>query len=206
MAGTPDGLLAAPVLVIEKAARLTELNNAYAISDPAGTALGTVRQVGRSMAKRALRVVSEGRMAQELEVVDTGGDVVLTLSRKAKLGRARVAVADGSGRPLGEIVQHTFKHFSLEAGGAAIGAIEADSLRGLTFRLCDAGGGEIATIEKARQGRLRTLFTKGDTYTLQQPRPLDEPLRGLVVAAPIALDIALAREAYGQEVVVGAGG
>ena len=67
-----------PILVVNQKAKLIEVNNEYAIFDQHGRQLGAVRQVGQSMAKKAIRVLTsyDQFMTHKLQVVDAHGNVL----------------------------------------------------------------------------------------------------------------------------------
>ncbi|HEY0398587.1 MAG TPA: DUF2510 domain-containing protein, partial [Acidimicrobiia bacterium] len=123
-----------PVLVVNQKAKLIEVNNEYAIFDAHGTQIGAVRQVGQSALKKVARVLTsyDQFMTHKLQVVDMGGNVLLAVTRPAKLMKSRIIVADGAGRELGRVVQQNVFgkiRFSLEAGGAPLGSINAENWR-----------------------------------------------------------------------------
>src|SRR2546423_5345168 len=124
-----------PVLVVNQKAKLIEVNNEYAIYDANGAQLGAVRQVGQSALKKAAPVLTsyDQFMTHKLQVVDMGGNVLLAVTRPAKIMKSKVLVSDGAGRELGQVVQQNVFgkiRFSLEAGGAKGGSINAEDLRG----------------------------------------------------------------------------
>jgi hypothetical protein len=81
--------------------------------------------------------------------------------------------------------------FGLEASGQRLGAITADSTQGWNFTIRDTAGTEVGRITKTWAGWAKERFTKADNYVVQMHRVLEEPLRSLVIAAALALDIAL---------------
>jgi uncharacterized protein YxjI len=131
--GTNGGgtIFTEPVLVVNQKAKLIEVNNEYAIYDQNGTQIGAVRQVGQSAAKKVLRVLTsvDQFMTHKLQVVDTQGNVLLALTRPAKLVKSKVIVQDGQGREIGAIVQQNAIgkiRFNLEADGHVHGSINAE--------------------------------------------------------------------------------
>jgi uncharacterized protein YxjI len=195
-------LFTEPVLVVNQKAKVIEVNNEYAIYDQQGRQIGAVRQVGQSMAKKALRVLGsyDQFMTHKLQVVDHYGNVVLALTRPAKVLKSRVIVQDGMGAEIGTIVQQNAIgkiRFSLEAGGHSWGSINAENWRAWNFNIQDHTGAEIARITKTWEGLAKTMFTTADNYVVQIHRPLDEPLRSLVVAAALGVDTALKQDARG---------
>jgi uncharacterized protein YxjI len=191
-----------PILVVNQKAKLIEVNNEYAIFDQHGRQLGAVRQVGQSMAKKAIRVLTsyDQFMTHKLQVVDAYGNVLIALTRPAKVLKSRVIVQNGMGAEIGQIVQQNAIgkiRFSLEAGGHTWGSINAENWRAWNFNIQDHTGAEIARITKTWEGLAKTMFTTADNYVLQIHRPLEDPLRTLVVSAALGVDTALKQDARG---------
>ena len=88
-------------------------------------------------------------------------------------------------------------HFGLEAGGHTYGAINAENWRAWNFNIQDDAGTEVARVTKTWEGLAKTMFTTADNYVVQIHRPLEEPLRSLVVAAGLAIDTALKQDSRG---------
>jgi len=59
------------------------------------------------------------------------------------------------------------------------------------------GDTEVARITKTWEGLAKTMFTTADNYVVQIHRPLEEPLRSLVVAAAVSVDTALKQDDRG---------
>ena len=191
-----------PILVVNQKAKIIEVNNEYAIYDQHGRQLGAVRQVGQSAAKKVIRVLTsyDQFMTHKLQVVDVHGNVLLALTRPAKLVKSRVLVHDHMGAEVGQIVQQNAIgkiRFSLESGGHSWGSINAENWRAWNFNIQDHTGVEVARITKTWEGLAKTMFTTADNYVVQVHRPLDDPLRTLVVAAALAVDTALKQDNRG---------
>lgn len=191
-----------PVLVVNQKAKLIEVNNEYAIYDQNGLQIGAVRQVGQSAAKKVIRVLTsyDQFMTHKLQVVDMQGNVLLALTRPAKLIKSRVIVQDGHGNEVGAIVQQNAIgkiRFNLEAGSQVYGSINAENWRAWNFNVADQQGTEVARITKTWEGLAKTVFTTADNFVVQIHRPLEEPLRTLVVASSLAIDTALKQDSRG---------
>ncbi|MCB0995287.1 MAG: DUF2510 domain-containing protein [Acidimicrobiales bacterium] len=191
-----------PILVVNQKAKLIEVNSEYAIYDRQGTQLGAVRQVGQSAAKKVLRFVGsvDQFLTHKFQVIDMGGNVLMQVTRPAKFVKSRVLVTDAAGNDIGEVVQENVFgkiHFGLHAGGQKIGSLNAENWRAWNFNIQDASGQEVARINKTWEGLAKTLFTTADNYVLQLHRPLDEPLRSLVVASALTVDTALKQDSRG---------
>ena len=195
-------LFTEPVLVINQKAKLIEVNNEYAIYDQHARQIGAVRQVGQSALKKAVRILTsyDQYMTHKLQVVDANGTPVLALTRPAKFVKSRVIVEDPAGREIGQIVQQNAFgkiRFGLESGGRQWGLIQGENWRAWNFTITDDAHTEVARITKTWEGLAKTLFTTADNYVVQIHRPLEEPLRSLVVAAGLAVDTALKQDARG---------
>ena len=198
----PADLFTEPVLVVNQKAKLIELTNEYAIFDQDGRQLGAVRQVGQSTARKVLRFVSslDQFLTHRLEVVDAAGALLLVLTRPAKVFKSRIVVEDALGQAVGEIVQENMVgkiNFGLHAGGRRVGAVKAENWRAWNFSITDDADTEVARITKKWEGLAKNLFTTADNYVVQIHRPLDEPLRSLVVASALGVDTALKQDARG---------
>jgi uncharacterized protein YxjI len=195
-------LFTEPVLVVNQKRKLIELNTEFAVYDQQGTQIGAVRQVGQSTAKKAVRFLAnvDQFLTHKFQIVDVQGNVLMALTRPAKLVKSRILVADGQGRPLGEVVQQNAIgkiRFALESGGQTLGSINAENWRAWNFSIKDHAGVEVARITKTWEGLATTLFTAADNFVVQIHRPLDEPLRSLVVASALCVDVALKQDDRG---------
>ncbi len=195
-------LFTEPILVVNQKLKLIELNNQYSVFDSSGKQIASVNQVGQSTAKKLLRLVSslDQFLTHKLEISDMKGQVLLRLTRPAKVFKSTVIVSDGADREVGRIVQENMIgkiNFSLQVGQQQIGAIKGENWRAWNFRIEDASGTEVARITKKFEGIAKTLFTTADNYVLNIHRPLEQPLISLVVAAALSIDTALKQDARG---------
>jgi uncharacterized protein YxjI len=195
-------LFTEPVLVVNQKAKLIEVNSEYAIFDANGRQLGAVRQVGQNAFKKVVRLLSsyDQFMTHKLQIVDMAGTVLLAVTRPAKIFRSKVIVNDGTGREIGRVLQQNMVgkiRFGLEAGGATVGSINAENWRAWNFSIRDSADTEVARITKTWEGLAKTMFTTADNYVVQIHRPLEEPLRSLVVAAALSVDTALKQDKRG---------
>lgn len=195
-------LLNEPVLVVSQKAKLIEVNNEYGVFGADGRQLGMVRQVGQSAAKKVIRVLTsyDQFMTHKLQVCDASGNVVLALTRPAKVVKSKVLVSDGHGTAIGEIRQENAFgkiHFGIVVNEQRIGSINAENWRAWNFSIQDHTGTEIARITKTFEGIARTMFTTADNYVVQIHRPLDDPLRAMVVASALSVDTALKQDSRG---------
>jgi hypothetical protein len=190
------------ILVVNQKARFIEIANEYAIFDQGGRQIGSVVEVGQSALKKAARVLTslDQYMTHRLEVRDMAGNVLLVLTRPAKLLKSRVIVARPDGTEIGQIVQQNAIgkiRFGLVVGGQQIGMIKAENWRAWNFAIVDHAEVEIARITKTWEGLVKAVFTTADNYVVQLKFQLPEPLLSLVVASALTVDTALKQDANG---------
>ena len=191
-----------PVLVVNQKAKLIEINNEYAIYDQNARQLAAVREVGQSNLKKAARFLTslDQYMTHQLQIVDMAGNVQLALTRPAKFVKSRIIVQDPGGNEVGQIVQQNVFgkiRFSLESGGHTYGSINAENWRAWNFSIRDHTENEVARITKTWEGLAKTMFTTADNYVVQIHRPLEDPLRLMVIASALSVDTALKQDSRG---------
>ncbi len=187
------------MLVVNQKAKFIEISNEYAIFDQHAQQIGAVREVGQSTLKKAARLLTslDQYMTHKLQIVDMQGTPLLTLTRPAKLIKSRIIVKDPAGGEIGQIVQQNMFgriRFGLEAGGQQIGSINGENWRAWNSNIKDHTDAEVARITKTWEGLAKTMFTTADNYVVQIHRPLEPPLRSLVVAAACSVDTALKQD------------
>ncbi|PPK67939.1 phospholipid scramblase-related protein [Actinokineospora auranticolor] len=195
-------LFTEPVLVVNQKVKLIEMSNEYSVFDQQGRQIGSVAQVGQSALKKVVRFLGsyDQFFTHKLEVRDLNHQVVLRLTRPAKVFKSRMVVERGDGAPVGEIVQQNVFgkiRFSFVVGGQEIGGIQAENWRAWNFAILDHTGTEVARITKTFEGIAKTLFTTADNYVLQVHRPLSDPLVSMVVASALTVDTALKQDSRG---------
>ena len=190
------------VLVVNQKMKLIELQNEYAVFDGDGRKIAVVREVGQTTAKKALRLLTsfDQFLTHKLQVADLSGNVLITLTRPAKVMKSTIIVGDGTGNEVGKIVQRNIIgkiHFAYEAGGEIVGHIRGENWRAWNWSLQDAAGNEVGRITKTWEGVAKTLFTTADNYVVTLDQDLTEPLRTLVIASALGVDTALKQDNRG---------
>ena len=195
-------LFTEPVLVVNQKAKLIELTNEYAVYDAHGRQLGSVVEVGQSGLKKAVRFVAslDQYLTHRLEVRDVQGVPQLLLTRPAKFVKSRVVVERPGVGEVGQLVQENVFgkiRFGMHSGERQVGSLNAENWRAWDFAVLDENGAEVARIQKTFEGVAKTLFTTADDYVVQIHRPLEDPLRSLVVASALTVDTALKQDSRG---------
>ncbi|MDR1999219.1 MAG: DUF2510 domain-containing protein [Frankiaceae bacterium] len=204
-AGT-GSILTEPVLVVNQKAKLIEINNEYAIYDQNAVQIGAIREVGQSTAKKAMRLLTryDQFMTHKLQIVDMGGNVLMQVTRPAKVMKSRVILQDGYGQELGVIVQQNVFgkiRFAIEVAGQNVGSINAENWRAWDFNLKDAAEREIGRVTKTWAGLARAAFTTADNYVVQIDPSVTGSLRAVAIASALAIDTALKQDSRGPSLI-----
>ena len=147
----PSGgsLLTEPVLVVNQRAKLIEVNAEYAVYNQHGQAIGSVREVGQNIVKKALRI--DQYSTRKLQMIDLSGQIVLSLIVPVTLIMAKVVVLGADGIEVGRVVQKfgiLNAHFALMSGKQVLGSVNGEGWESWDFNVQDADGREIARITK----------------------------------------------------------
>jgi uncharacterized protein YxjI len=198
--GGSGTLFTEPVLVVNQRAKYIEMTNQYAVYDQNGRQIAGVQQVAQSAGRKALRLLSnvDQFLTHRYEVRDAHGTLLLTLVRPGKILKSTIVVNDAGGNEVGRIVQENvvgkIRFALVDPAGSRWGGINAENWRAWNFTIQDHTGAEVARITKTFAGLVKAAFTTADNYVVQIQRPLEDPLRSLVVAAALGVDTALKQD------------
>jgi hypothetical protein len=107
------------------------------------------------------------------------------------VGLALTAVLERIGPALEGLRRMGHARFGLEVGEERLGSIHAENFESWDFSVRDADDVEVGKITKTWAGWVKERFTKSDNYVVQMDRKVAEPLRSLVIAAAVAIDVEL---------------
>lgn len=185
-------ILTEPVLVVNQKAKLIEVNAEYAVFDQHGRRIGTVREVGQNLVKKALK--ADVWVTRRFQITDQDGQTVLSMLFPATALFTKVTVLDSRGVEVGQIAQKfgiLNSHFALKVHGKTIGSINGEGWDSWDFNVCDSSGSEIARITKKWAGAFYELFTNKDNYVVEIHGTPEDSLRKLIVAAALVIDTGL---------------
>lgn len=194
-------LFTEPILVVNQKAKLVEAVSEFGVFDQYGQRLGAVVEVGQSLFRKAVRLLTnyDQFLTHLFEVRDTGGSIVLKVTRPAKMVRSRFLVTRADGTPIGEIAQENVFgkiRFSFTVGGRPVGQLVAENWRAWNFSITDAAGTEVARVTKTFGGVVKEAFTIADNYVVEVYDHLSDPLASMVVAAALTVDTALKQDEH----------
>jgi hypothetical protein len=183
-------LLAEPVLIVRQKLKLVELRNRYGVFDRQGRQIGAVEQVTQTPLAFLARLFTSWDVALPmiLEIRGPAGPELL-VTKPWFTWRCQVSRADGV--PLGQIVKQIrlgkARFALLDPRGAPLGEVRAENWRAKDFSVRDGGGQQVARVTKKWAG-LRELFTDADTYVVEVSPAAVDPLRSLAVASCLVID------------------
>jgi hypothetical protein len=199
-------LLDEDVLVVE---RFTDLGRRWSdrsVRRPDGTKAGMLRRAAPAVPRPAqgarTMVVHDQTKNDVVELVDHKDAVVLTLIRPIGVAKSWVEVRDSEGRDAGRIVQQVLRRDEttfafLGANGQFLGDLQADNWVAWDLRVMESHGRQVATITRDWAGLDVTRFSSPDDYVVRIREGVHEPLRTLVVACGLSLEIVVRADPSG---------
>ncbi len=193
-------LLGEDVLVVE---RFTDLGRRWSdrsVLRPDGTRAGVLRRAvpatdGAEPARRSV-VVRDHTKNDVVELVDDSQTVVLTLVRPTGVHKSWVEVRDGEGRDAGRIAQQTLRgnettYAFLGPNGGFLGDLQTDNWLAWNLRIIDNHSRQVATITRDWTGLDLARFSSPDGYVVRITETIHEPLRTLVLACALSIEVAI---------------
>lgn len=199
-----SALLDEDLLVVERFVDLGRRWSDRAVLRGDGTRAGTLRRAvpATERSSGGLRALVQRDAAKNdvVELVDDTGTVVLTLIRPLATSKTTVEVRDGEGRDAGRIVQQALRrnettYAFLGANGRFLGDLQADNWVAWDLRIMDSHARQVATITRDLTGLDVSRFTRPDDYVVRITEPVHGPLRTLVVACALSLEVAVRPDA-----------
>ena len=104
------------------------------------------------------------------------------------------SVRDSAGRDAGRINQQTVRrgqttYAFLGPNGAFLGDLQAENWVAWDLRIMDTHSRQVATITRDWDGLDVSKFPRPDDYVVRIAQPVPEPLRTLVLACALSLEI-----------------
>ena len=198
------GLLAEELLVVERQVDLGRRNLDRVVRRSDGSRVGVLRSASPSGAKPVLRslVVKDAHKQETLELVDAHDLLQFSLLRPVSAPKSTVVVRNAEGRDAGRIAQQSVRigatTFALLGPNSAfLGDLQAENWVAWDLWIEDTRGRKVATITRDWDGLDRSLFPSTDDYVVRIKQPVPEPLRTLVLAAALSLEVALRPDTRG---------
>jgi hypothetical protein len=203
-----QGLFSAGLLGFTRSEGLNSPRLRWSILDQQQQELGSAQLQGAGAAAAATRYLFGVHLgsSKQLAVFDHGGRVMLGLAARAERDVTTVQVARGDGQHLGALVHQrpkvwravvdTFKHapatpFQLVVQGSVVGVVQQADSTVPAMVVHDAAGNGIARLVRSQRRAMSGVRPIVHHDYRLELRPVAEPLRGLLVALPLAHDLLL---------------
>ncbi len=197
----PPLLVAHQALLVRRAGRGDA--HAYEVADHQGTPLGLVHRVDTERQSSPLRKVTNflswtsSLPTVRLDVTDLRGTALFSVEFSPEDAQFTAAVRDGAGTDIGLVAKAKGLrkiHFDLKASSCTLGTVEAEGWSGWDFSV-HQGGAQIGRISQLGGRTFLGITATSDDYGLELDRSLNEPLRTLVVACAVGMDVSVSQGA-----------
>lgn len=204
--GGGDGtLFGEPVLILYQWVTDLAEGMQYSILNPAGIVVGRCHEMVDKLDpdKASFSELMEHNNSDRIALVDPSGAPWARLSH-TKVWKSKVTMTDTGGREIGTLQQENVLgkvRLGLETGDQDLGEIVSDNTQLLGFTITDTAKNPIGRVIKlgryAQPGMLGPRKVLGCYVLALQTRPA-QPMHSLVVAAPLAIDLAFSVVQAGQ--------
>ncbi|GAA2269016.1 hypothetical protein GCM10010402_26150 [Actinomadura luteofluorescens] len=192
----PADLYGSPILVYDQPAQFFSTEANYTIWSPQGQPAAYVREQGVSGAKKALRVMnqnSQTKAERKLSILRPDGmPYFLFYKPYGFMGTPVMQVLTPHGGLIGHLRKRAMRGWEiLDPHERQIGYYEL-----LSGRITDWQQQELARMQRGFAGMgdlFSQVFTGADRYVLRMHVQLQEPMRTLVLACPLAFDTAVSQ-------------
>ncbi|PRY00675.1 LURP-one-related/scramblase family protein [Allonocardiopsis opalescens] len=190
-------LFNSPVLLVDQPKRFFVDQSEYHVFNGQGQRVAHVHEINLSAGMQVLRFMAESTTGfrRQLAVNDAYGRPLFLIDKSWELFTATTSISVPNGPVIGYIDQD-FKLLKssfrlLDGYKRLVGTISGD-FWGWDFALSDANGLEVARVNKQYAGLTAEVFTAADRYALHMRYGnLPEPLRTLVIASGVTIDLVL---------------
>jgi uncharacterized protein YxjI len=168
-----------------------ENKNRYSLKDDTGTEVGFFYERGDGVFQWIKRLFLRSHRPLLIELVDTQGNVLISLKRSFFWFFSDLYITDNQGQNLGHVHRRfgiIHKRYDLiDQQGETFGNIKAAIWRLWTFKIFNSQGSEIAEISKKWGGVLTEVFTDSDQFGVSFGNVSGDQ-RVVLLAAAISID------------------
>ena len=184
-----------PGIGIHQKRKVFELRNEYTLVDQMGMPIGTANQERQSWLTVLSRIGSDLDVTLPSTIVVRDAAQMPVLEVHKPWFTSTVSARTPQGQVLGSVkwkMRLGKRQFRLLGpAGEAMGEVHAQNWRARDFTVFDVNGTEIARVTKQWRGLLSEAFTDADSYAIEFSPVIGEPLRSLVFAAAMAVDLVM---------------
>jgi uncharacterized protein YxjI len=180
---------------IDEKVNFFKFENTYQVFDEKGANIGSINQK-LTFGQKLLRLaVNKGLLPFKLEIKDSQGMLLASISRGWTFFLSKITLSSGDGRTIGTVMQKfkifkpNFRIFNHE--GKQVAEIAGD-WKAWNFVIKDESGSQIGTISKKWAGVLKEVFTTADKYHVHiDPAYANMMNKILILSSAITIDMVL---------------
>lgn len=182
--------------MVEQPKEVFGVESKYTVFNSHGQPVAFVREPNLSGGKKAMRFIFSdmaNNTRHTLHVMRPDGMPMLIIDKPFAMTTPRVQITWPNGQPVGAIQCHFGlkpRFTLLDPWNRQLGEIRGDFF-GWDFSIADWQGIEVARVNKQWEGLAAAWFTTADRYAVQIQYQLPDPLRTLVIATAITIDVVL---------------
>ena len=180
---------------IDENVNFFKFENTYKVFDEKGANIGSINQKLTFGQKLLRLVLNKAMLPFRLEIKDTNGVLLSSISRGWTFFMSKIVLTSGDGRTIGSVKQKfklfkpTFRIFNHEE--KQIAEINGD-WKAWKFVIKDESGSQIGTISKKWAGVLQEVFTTADKYHVNiDPSYANMMNKIVILSAAITIDMVL---------------
>lgn len=197
MLGDVSDVFNAPVLLVEQPRKFFSVEASYQVLGEGGAPLASVREIDLSALMKVARFFfseNSDNFPAKLQISDPAGRPLLVVHKPFAFMHPKTKVL----RPDGALLGYIAKDFKLvgsrfrllDPGDAELGEITGN-WTGWEFSIKDINGVQVARVSKRFAGLTKEFFTTADRYGVEIHPELRDPLRSLVIASAVTIDLVL---------------
>lgn len=171
--------------------KFTIINNEYQILDESGAEIGFVKEQASSLESILKLFMSKKLLPWKMDILDPQKNVLISISKGLTFFLSKISVKNAAGVEIAQIKQKFALKPKFEVcntAGAVIASVEGNFIA-WDFKVTDAQGNQIGTVNKQYGGLAKEIFTDSDKYVVKIDKSLSDPtLRSAVISAACIID------------------
>ncbi|MEI9917480.1 MAG: phospholipid scramblase-related protein [Bacteroidota bacterium] len=180
---------------IDEKVNLFKFENQYKVFNEKGENIGSINQTLSVGAKVLRLVLNKAMLPFKLEIKDSNGMLMASISRGWTFWMSKIIISSGDGKEIGSVRQKfklfkpTFKIFNHEEKQVA--EITGD-WTAWNFVISNENNAQIGTISKKWAGAMKEIFTTADKYVVNLDSSYSNMMNKIIVlSAAITIDMVL---------------
>ena len=171
--------------------KFTIVNNEYQILDEGGSEIGFVKEQSSALETILKLFMSQKMLPWKMNILDSQKNVLVTISKGLTFFLSKISVTNSAGTEIATIKQKFAlkpKFEVCDTTGAVVASVDGNFVA-WDFKVTDAQGNQIGSINKQFGGLAKEIFTDSDKYVVKISKSLSDPnLRSAVISAACIID------------------